>query len=158
MGEMAFFERLWQNNSPFGGEAGNEENAKKVTDRPEVPRKAPATERAQYTILALEDDTTVLAWSHADMQALLDRSSDMRAGLTRAMTSAIVGKVVGFTNSKKKTSESSWSNKVSRVLWPWGESHQQEPQQRVEESSSPFKVHVKETPLYTLSDGKNLAS
>lgn len=36
-----------------------------------------------------------MRWSHADMEALMARSTDLRAAMTRAMTAAIVGKVRG---------------------------------------------------------------
>ena len=54
-----------------------------------------------YTIVA-QDDCTVLVWSHDDMEAMMERSTDMRAALTRAMTSAVVAKVVNFTVSRTK--------------------------------------------------------
>lgn len=41
-----------------------------------------------------------MRWSHADMEALMARSTDLRAAMTRAMTAAIVGKVINFTVSK----------------------------------------------------------
>lgn len=47
--------------------------------------------RCMYTIVAAED-CLVLRWSHEDMQALMQKSTDMRAALTRAMTAAVVGK------------------------------------------------------------------
>jgi CRP-like cAMP-binding protein len=55
--------------------------------------------RAMYTIVA-QDDCTVLVWSHAEMKTLMAKSPDMKAALTRAMTAAIVGKVVTFTTSR----------------------------------------------------------
>jgi len=52
-----------------------------------------------WTVVA-EEDCVLLSWSHEDMEKLLNASSDMRAAMTRAMTAAIVGKVVNFTFSK----------------------------------------------------------
>lgn len=149
---MAFFELQWHKNHDNGEYDKSEERLA------EVRRKAPATERAMYTVVALEDDTTVLAWSHADMQALLDRSGDMRAALTTMMTAAIVGKVVGFANSKKKTSRWSWST----LLWPpswWDGSRASATtgtlqSARVVETPHPPKAKVNEKPLYSVSDGK----
>ena len=158
---MAFFELQWEKNHNNAEDDG--QNDAQVA---EVRRKPPATERAMYTVVALEDDTTVLAWSHADMQALLDRSSDMRAALTRAMTAAIVGKVVGFANSKKKTSRS-WS---TLSLWPfsWGSNNSisssssstKDPSQpaRVTETSAAPKVAVRKRPVYNVSDGEGYAT
>jgi CRP-like cAMP-binding protein len=73
--------------------------------RKETPiRKAPTpiptpSKRSMYTIVA-QEDCTVLRWSHRDMAALMEKSTDMRAALTRAMTAAIVGKVINFTVSR----------------------------------------------------------
>ena len=117
IGEMAFFERNWYQDeeSPVSAVESVDKNGKKPTkgkanikDNEDASNQVPVqsvstTERAMYTIVALEDDTTVLSWSHADMQALMDRSADMKAALTRAMTAAIVSKVVGFTMSRKAT-------------------------------------------------------
>lgn len=107
VGEMAFFERCWAkdyDDSPSEKNWGNGSDEKEKGDeggslspRPTVP----PTERAMYTIVALEEGTTVLAWTHADMEALLNRSVDMKAALTATMTAAIVAKVVGFTVSRK---------------------------------------------------------
>jgi hypothetical protein len=57
-----------------------------------------------------EEDCTVLRWSHDDMQDLMARSTDMRAALTRAMTAAIVAKVINFTVSRSsaKTTWATW--------------------------------------------------
>lgn len=63
----------------------------------EPQRKA---EALLYTITA-RDDCTVLRWSHEQMQELIEYSMDMRSALIRAMTAAIVGKVVNFTVSRK---------------------------------------------------------
>jgi CRP-like cAMP-binding protein len=65
------------------------------------------TDYSMYTIVATED-CTVLEWSHDDMQALMERSTDLRAALTRALSSAVVGKVINFTISKSQAHRS-WS-------------------------------------------------
>jgi len=54
---------------------------------------------AIYTVVAKED-CVVWRWSYQDMEKLLSKSADLRAALTRAMTSAIVGKVIDFTVSR----------------------------------------------------------
>jgi CRP-like cAMP-binding protein len=71
-----------------------------IKPRQEVPpqlRNSNST--ALYTIYVTED-CTILHWSHADMEALMERSTDMRAAMTRAMAAAIVAKVVNFTVSR----------------------------------------------------------
>jgi len=63
--------------------------------------------RAMYTIVA-EKDCTVLRWSFDDMEGLLERSTDIRSAMTRAMSAAIVGKVINFTVSRS-TGRPTWS-------------------------------------------------
>ena len=79
------------------------------------------------TIVASED-CLVLRWSHGDMEELMAKSTDMRAALTRAMTAAVVGKVISFTVSRSKTPPtwSSWledwqNNAGARVQISTGE-------------------------------------
>ena len=67
----------------------------------------PKTTRSLVTIVAT-DDCTVLRWSHADMEELMATSPDMRSALTRAMTAAIVGKVIHFTVSRAHSSHPTW--------------------------------------------------
>ena len=64
---------------------------------------------ALYSVVAKED-STVMVWSHEEMESLMGKSTDMRSALTRALTSAIVGKVVNFTVSRTKAlpTWSSW--------------------------------------------------
>jgi hypothetical protein len=54
-----------------------------------------------HTIVA-QEDCIVLRWRHDVMENLMQRSPDLRAALTRAMTAAIVGKVINFTVSRSK--------------------------------------------------------
>ena len=56
---------------------------------------------AMYTIIATED-CTICRWSFEDMEKLMSKSVDMRGALTRAMTNAVVGKVVNMTISRAK--------------------------------------------------------
>lgn len=122
VGEMAFFEQCW---SKDDGESPSEKKGptpKKgdVSGRPPSRLAYPTSARAMYTIVALEEDTTVLGWTHADMEALLNRSGDMRAALMRAMTAAIVAKVVGFTLSRKsKGGPEAWFGRL------WSEATQE---------------------------------
>lgn len=169
VGEMAFFEKAWQKGDGSGTPAninnkgvktGNTQNTEerlpKETHNGE-PEPLATTERAMYTIVALEDDTTVLAWSHADMQSLMNRSSDMRAALSRAMTAAIVSKVVGFTMSRKATGEGpvGWIGR----LWPGATQGPVEPVEPTGgslpvEPGGPLKVTVPVKPVFTLPENR----
>ena len=113
---------------------------------PESERRGGQTDRAMYTIVA-QEDTIVRSWSHDDMKALMERSSDMRSALTRAMTAAIVEKVVGFTNSKRRaTQQRYWG--LER-LWPWR--HQESEQ--AEGDSQPPKVTLDKQPVFSVPEG-----
>jgi CRP-like cAMP-binding protein len=69
--------------------------------------------KAIYTIVA-EEDCSVMKWSHEDMEGLMDSSNDMRSALTRAMTTALVGKVINMTVSRSTTMQlPSWTNWLS---------------------------------------------
>ena len=69
--------------------------------------------KAIYTIIA-EEDCSVMKWSHEDMEGLMDISNDMRAALTRAMTTALVGKVINMTVSRSTTMQlPSWTKWLS---------------------------------------------
>ena len=65
-----------------------------------------------YSIVAHED-CCVLSWSHEDMEQLMHGSTDLRAALTRAMTSALVGKVVNLTVSRTNQGSGRWSSWLS---------------------------------------------
>jgi len=69
-------------------------------DEKEAKEKT-ALQYAFYSVVAKED-SKVLMWTYKDMEALMSRSNDMRSALTRAMTSALVGKVVNFTISRSR--------------------------------------------------------
>lgn len=161
VGEMAFIERNWNKEENINSKTNNQHADGPSNGDGEtslvLPRKSVATERAMYTIVALEDDTTVLAWSHADMEALLERSSDMRAGLTRAMTASIVGKVVGFAKSKKAAASRTMASWLGSLSWFWGNNNHDDAT-RIVETSEPPKVAVGDKSVYTLSDGKDCST
>lgn len=68
-------------------DAADEKKPFKVV--PRAPPK-PRAQKALYTIIAKED-CTILRWSHGDLEKVMERSTDMRAAMTRAMSSAILG-------------------------------------------------------------------
>lgn len=100
IGEMAMLEFLWRKQD------------EDTTEQPELlesdgkDRKLPQTtqlksDRNMFTIIAKED-CTLLRWTFDEMERLMERSTDMRSALTRAMASAIVGKVINFTLSRSR--------------------------------------------------------
>jgi CRP-like cAMP-binding protein len=143
VGEMAFLEQCWNKDDKQPATAEEKDG---TTSRP--PGQHYSTERAMYTISAVKDKTTVLAWSHADMEGLLGRSGDMRVALTRAMTAAVVAKVVNFTASRKasNTSSSWWGR-----LWPQ-RSHTPNRVLVEDEEASPNKVKVDQKPVFLVPE------
>jgi CRP-like cAMP-binding protein len=140
IGEMAFLENYWikEQGCPILGSESNRDTplthpkgadepvtkadtgsevdkeaspSKGSAPKPFVPTHDATANRALYTIIAKED-CQIFRWSHADMEGLMQRSTDMRAVLTRAMASAVVGKVIGFTVSRS-AGAMSWSSWLS---------------------------------------------
>jgi CRP-like cAMP-binding protein len=61
------------------------------------------SQHSLYTIVA-RDDVTALEWPHDTLKTLIKSSGDMQVAMTRAMTAAIVGKVISFSVSRSKFS------------------------------------------------------
>jgi CRP-like cAMP-binding protein len=104
IGEMAFLHK-------FGGQGeitGNNISESQVASPVDKPGRGVSI----YTILA-DEDCSVISWSHEDMKALMESSADLRAALTRAMTSAIVGKVVNLTVAHSKNKRRRWTTWLS---------------------------------------------
>ncbi|GKY97479.1 hypothetical protein MPSEU_000706300 [Mayamaea pseudoterrestris] len=74
----------------------------------DTPVPAPKVSNSFYTIVAT-DDCTLLRWSHDEMERLIESSVDMRGAMTRAMTAAIIDKVINFTVSRSKSRVPQWS-------------------------------------------------
>jgi CRP-like cAMP-binding protein len=115
-GEMTFLKQYWEKEQRKIAPADPEETARAQEDNDSGPSKGPASsqnpsakpfERAFYTIIAAED-CSVMSWSHNDLEELLESSTDMRAAMTRAMSSALVGKVVNLTISRTQHDRVPW--------------------------------------------------
>jgi len=114
IGEMAFLETFGLKEQGFRTTSvktvpctKEETTPKKVVRDQTALVNRRLTGRALYTIVATED-CKVLEWDHTKMEELMCRSTDMRAALTRAMTAAIVGKVINFTVSR--VNKPSWAD------------------------------------------------
>ena len=81
VGEMAYLQSFW--------------------DRQNAKGSKEATYHSMSTIVAASDNLEVIEWSHGDLDALMRSSADMQGALTRAMTKAIVGKVINFLVSRQ---------------------------------------------------------
>lgn len=62
---------------------------------------------AMYTIIA-DEDSQVMTWTHESMEELMETSTDLRAALARAMTAAMVAKVINLTIERNDRSRQSW--------------------------------------------------
>jgi CRP-like cAMP-binding protein len=118
-GEMAFLKQFWekeQGKLPHPAVVAADDDDDKTTEednkndkRSKARRKSrgESLETAFYTVLAAED-CTVMSWSHEDMEELMESSVDIRSALTRAMSSALVGKVVNLTISRGQHDKVPW--------------------------------------------------
>jgi len=117
-GEMAFLKQFWEKEQRSIIQQSEEKAAsvemkkEKTNVVSKVNAKSISTggllEAYIYSIIAIED-CTVMSWSHEEMEDLMKSSTDLRAALTRAMSSALVGKVVNLTVSRTHTN------------YPWSE-------------------------------------
>ena len=71
------------------------------------PQARTATQKSILTYIATED-TTVYSFDHKELCILLNSSADLRAAFTRAMTAAVVGKVVNLYLSKVDAEKPMW--------------------------------------------------
>jgi hypothetical protein len=131
IGEMAFLDSFWENEQGKRNEDG-ESNRRLGT--------------AIYTIMALED-CIVLRWSHEDLEDLMRSSSDIRAALTRSLSSALVGKVVNMTISRTNQGLPNWSTWLADWKNNDGAQVQVQALQRLPEEQSPPEDNKKTSRL-----------
>jgi CRP-like cAMP-binding protein len=112
-GEMAFLKRFWEKeqgktvlvaSAQSEGKTNNDAENESPSDDGVGKRESSI---AIYTIMAHED-CTIMSWSHEDMEELMETSVDLRSALTRAMSSALVGKVVNLTISRAEHERVPW--------------------------------------------------
>mmetsp|Transcript_35876 Transcript_35876/g.75523 ORF Transcript_35876/g.75523 Transcript_35876/m.75523 type:complete len:474 (+) Transcript_35876:206-1627(+) len=122
VGEMAFLQSLWDRDHPtslrkrISGDKSKTNAALEEDAKPELVTKSVtglpvSDEQYKYcsisTIVAVED-IEVIEWSFEDMQKVMKSSRYIQEALTRAMTAAVVGKVVNFMVSRQ-TGMPKWS-------------------------------------------------
>ena len=112
-GEMAFLDQFWEKEQAKLTKKAKQTDAEDNPVEEAEPKKVAGL--AFYTIVAAED-CSVMRWSHEDMEELMNSSNDLRSGLTRAMTSALVGKVINLTisRSSKLPNWSTWLSDWTR--------------------------------------------
>jgi CRP-like cAMP-binding protein len=128
VGELTFLDKLWD------FEQGNMRQQYESRDEKDMA-KSPKLGLgiSMYTIVA-DDDCIVMSWSHDEIADLMESSTDLRAALTRAMTSAVVGKVVNLTVSHSEPEMPRWSSWLSE--WKNGARVQVRDAQKLLESQS----------------------
>lgn len=82
-------------------------------------KKTPAVQNAILTIITAKD-TELYEWDFKELADLLKTSSDLRTSVTRAMTAAVVGKVVNLYISRAGAEESSIWKKLSTWQYSQG--------------------------------------
>eukprot|EP00535_Pseudo-nitzschia_heimii_P002099 CAMPEP_0197182072 /NCGR_PEP_ID=MMETSP1423-20130617/6160_1 /TAXON_ID=476441 /ORGANISM="Pseudo-nitzschia heimii, Strain UNC1101" /LENGTH=237 /DNA_ID=CAMNT_0042632441 /DNA_START=628 /DNA_END=1341 /DNA_ORIENTATION=+ len=118
-GEMAFLKQFWEKEQRSiikkrknkAVLTGTKEKTKIDPDLDinvkSIPTGAGISEAYIYSIIATED-CTVMSWSHKELEDLMKRSTYLRSALTRAMSSALVGKVVNLTISRSNSTKVPW--------------------------------------------------
>ena len=101
IGELTFLDRLWDYEQGL------------TTPGKRYPVPKPGMGLALYTIIADDDCTVVMTWTHSDMTDLMESSTDLKSALARAMTSAVVAKVVNLTVTHHTDSTSTWRRWLS---------------------------------------------
>lgn len=114
VGEMAFLQAMWDKDhapekmqkrisKPKNETSGeNQDSIDAVVLKSGLPLsnvEGPYKYCAISTIVAAED-IEVIEWSFKDLEVVMKSSSDIQGSLTRAMTAAIVGKVLNFMVSR----------------------------------------------------------
>lgn len=155
VGEMAFLQSLWDKDhapkslkkrpsgqKPSGSDKDSEEGSALGSEgtiiRSGLP---PSDEPFKYcfisTIVAVED-IELIEWSFEDMEKVMKSSRDIKDSITRAMTAAIVGKVVNFMVSRQSALP-----KISTLLDNWrhaGPRHRQDEDMNVTEEDEEEEV------------------
>lgn len=116
-GEMAFLKQFWEKEqrSIIQQREDKAVSAEKKDVTTDIDSKVNVksvltggiSEAYIYSIIATED-CTVMSWSHEKMEELMKSSTDLRGALTRAMSSALVGKVVNLTVSRTHNTKVPW--------------------------------------------------
>lgn len=74
----------------------------------EVPLKRVFTRNAILTYLVTKDSTLVFQWDFEELADLMRTSSELRSSVSRAMTAAVIGKVVNLYISKTDANKPGW--------------------------------------------------
>ncbi len=73
-----------------------------------------ATQNAILTYIATQDDTLVFEWDFEELADLMRTSSELRSSVSRAMTAAVVGKVVNLYISRTDAKTPMWEKWIGK--------------------------------------------
>ena len=73
-----------------------------------------ATQNAILTYIATKDDTLVFEWDFEELADLMRTSSELRSSVSRAMTAAVVGKVVNLYISRTDAKTPMWEKWIGK--------------------------------------------
>mmetsp|Transcript_6874 Transcript_6874/g.12951 ORF Transcript_6874/g.12951 Transcript_6874/m.12951 type:complete len:525 (+) Transcript_6874:283-1857(+) len=119
---------------PPGRHPNNDQTSNNKQTPNAVDHGRVVTKKAILTYIATED-TTVYSFDHEALCQLLESSSELRSALTRAMTAAVVGKVVNMYLSKLDADKPLWQK--------WLEDNWQQQQTAVKEEDPPENNNIK---------------
>ena len=124
IGEIAFFDYLAERDQqgqsfqppsppPAITKALPLATAPSVSERNILPKeptmtRESATQNAILTYIATKDSTIVYEWDFVELADLMRSSSELRSSVSRAMTAAVVGKVVNLYISKADANTPIW--------------------------------------------------
>ena len=88
----------------------HEQNVANETDKKRNDLASTSKSSASILTYIATQDSKIYSWDYEDVATLLDTSSDLRSAVTRAMTAALVGKVVNLyiSNSDHERQSSDW--------------------------------------------------
>lgn len=120
VGEMTFLDTLWEQKPqpPQATGAAYGKPVENTKNRHDKFHEKQGSGISLYTILA-DSDCSVMTWTYDDMAEVMESSTDLRASLTRAMTSAVVGKVVNLSISQTTLKRGGAPRWLSAWLSDW---------------------------------------
>jgi len=110
IGEMAFLQSLWDrdNRSSSLRQKLSTKNMISSSDEEVSLRPDPTEQYSAISTIVAVEDCELIEWAFEDMRKVMKSSRYIQEALTRAMTAAVVGKVVNFLMSRR-TGAPKWS-------------------------------------------------
>jgi len=160
-GEMAFLQKLWDQDHIISSSLRHKLSTKNTVSFNNEEQSLRPTEQycAISTIVAAED-CELIEWSFEGMQKVITSSRYIQEALTRAMTAAVVGKVVNFLMSRRtgaptwNTLLDNWKHASSKDGDEEDEGDTDEVEETEEEEEKGFSQSIKNAPSSKFSFGR----